>query len=165
MNYDGILQSYTLEDDIETNIRFDNELRTRTLGRADWLTTRSMAEFVLKVTDSKLGLTVEQQIVLIEKVEEIVDDFLEFIVDGIDCDDDPESGDYHPDTENVAEHTDYVYDTLDNLQNNVGVGDLYDGMYMLNADDIIRMLKNRKKELKQNYKNKKQSSKKKHKNM
>jgi|SRR5665647_281821 len=71
----------SFEDVIETNVPFSEESPSRTMGRAEWLATRSGAEILLYM--SKLGIATEQRVKLMTFFGMATDEWLEFVHDGL----------------------------------------------------------------------------------
>jgi len=85
----------SFEDVIETNVPFSEERPSRTMGRAEWLATRSGAELLLYM--SKLGIATEQKVKLMTFFGMATDEWLEFVGDGLNLDRyNYATGDCHP---------------------------------------------------------------------
>jgi len=85
----------SFEDVIETNVPFSEESPSRTMGRAEWLATRSGAELLVYM--SKLGIATEQKVKLMTFFGMTTDEWLEFVGDGLNLDRYvPATGDCHP---------------------------------------------------------------------
>lgn len=136
-----------MEDSIETNEVFRRETPSRTLGRAEWLAVRSHAEFVILVTDPKLELTPKQQLTVINKVDDIISDFGEFILDGFEEIEDISRVDFHPQAHGLEKSTDKLIDLIaKNWGDLKGVSEigLGDDLFELRAQDLIGVLKERR---------------------
>ena len=155
----GSEQSY-LEDDIETDRSFEGESPIRSISRASWLGTRSLAEFMLVVTDPNLGLTTEQQTIIIEKVTDIIGDFKEFIDAGLNIDEEvlESPGDYHPLEGVLAGCIDDLTDLVDDhasadAEYAVSTSAYFsDNLYEHTAEGLIRLMRQRKRVLKKQHK-------------